>query len=419
MRAVLLLLLGWLCLLPVLAAAQARIENTATLRYAGADGGARAVRSNTVALMVQRVRLASRIELRGLPAGLDASGARCTGSPGALVGTPLTPEQASAAPKQPVIEPATGVVILVTTPGSNQDRPTRETLTIFVSSSSGTGTVTPVTLTETAPDSGIFAAAFPPIGGRADLAACLPPLKRGDTLSMTFAGDEGSLSSNLTALVDPAGIVFDSTSGAPINGAQVTLLDEAGQPASVFGDDGTSSYPATMTSGEGMRDAGGRFYPVAPGGYRFPLVAPGRYHLRVVPPAGYLAPSRAVADALAALRDPSGQPFLLDAASTGGVLTVAGTAPVIADIPLDPTDAAALLLTITASRARRVARRQCSIPAPPPQSRQRRERAAAPYRPAANGPALPRRHLSRRHGDAGAGRLARRRARLARCGSVA
>ena len=51
-------------------------------------------------------------------------------------------------------------------------------------------------------------------------------------------------------LVDPFGIVFNSTTGAPINGVTVTLIDAVTNlPAAVFGDDLVSAYPSTVVTG--------------------------------------------------------------------------------------------------------------------------------------------------------------------------
>ena len=80
-----------------------------------------------------------------------------------------------------------------------------------------------------------------------------------------------------TALVDPLGVVFDSRTGLPVDGATVTLIDNTtGTPATVLGDDGVSLFPATVESGGTATDSGGTVYSFPPGGFRFPLVAPGR-----------------------------------------------------------------------------------------------------------------------------------------------
>ena len=82
-------------------------------------------------------------------------------------------------------------------------------------------------------------------------------------------------------LVDPFGIAFDSRDGTPVSEVRITLIDAAtGQPALVFGDDGISSYPSTIVTGQSVTDSGGMRYDYPAGDYRFPLVRPGRYRLR-------------------------------------------------------------------------------------------------------------------------------------------
>lgn len=136
-----------------------------------------------------------------------------------------------------------------------------------------------------------------------------------------------------SALVDPLGTVFRSDTGAPVDGAEVTLVDAAsGQPAQVFGDDGRSAYPATVTSGAAVTDASGRVYPPVAGRYRFPFVRPGKYRLKVVPPSGLRFPSGMEDSALQQL--PSA-PYALSEASRGGVLEVVMMV-VRTDVPLDP-----------------------------------------------------------------------------------
>lgn len=138
------------------------------------------------------------------------------------------------------------------------------------------------------------------------------------------------------SLFDPIGRVFDSRTGLPVDGAQVTLLDaDSGEPATVFGDDGISAFPATVTSGGTTQDAGGRSYEFGPGVYRFPMVRPGRYRIRIVPPEGYaFASSAAVAD----LQDLPAGPYALDPAGSYGQDFTVAPAPVFRlDLPVDPT----------------------------------------------------------------------------------
>ncbi len=133
--------------------------------------------------------------------------------------------------------------------------------------------------------------------------------------------------SSANALFDPYGRVFDSQSGALINGATVSLVQAVtGQAATVYCDDGVTQCPSTVVSG-----ASG-----PTGSYRFPLVASGDYRLLITPPSGYLAPSSAPQAQVQALRDPQGNPYDIDSSAsyqkpfhlTGPVLS--------ADIPIDP-----------------------------------------------------------------------------------
>ncbi|WP_455217543.1 OmpA family protein [Kaarinaea lacus] len=94
------------------------------------------------------------------------------------------------------------------------------------------------------------------------------------------------------ALVDPYGTVFSTADGTPLDGATVTIIDVGtGLPATVFGDDGVSIFPATVTTGGVAVDSGANVYNFPAGNYRFPYVSPGTYRLDIIPPAGYSGPS--------------------------------------------------------------------------------------------------------------------------------
>jgi hypothetical protein len=55
--------------------------------------------------------------------------------------------------------------------------------------------------------------------------------------------------SQATAGLDPASIIFDSLTGAPISGVDVELVDvTTGLPAVVYGNDGVSIFPSRITS---------------------------------------------------------------------------------------------------------------------------------------------------------------------------
>ncbi len=142
------------------------------------------------------------------------------------------------------------------------------------------------------------------------------------------------------AAFDPISRVFLASSGAPINGASIALVDANGAPARVFGDDGASAYPSTETAGVDATDASGARYVYGPGEYRFPVVADGTYRLRVTPPHRFGFPSSASDTALQTL---PGAPYALSGASRGALFTIAGGASRV-DVPLD-------LLPLTPTKA--------------------------------------------------------------------
>ena len=159
------------------------------------------------------------------------------------------------------------------------------------------------------------------------------------TADYTDPGDPTDAASAL-AFVDPLGLVFDSSSGRPIDGAVITIVEAAsGIPATVFGDDGVSLYPSTVTTGGQAVDDSGAIYDFAAGEYRFPFLAPGEYRLEVTPPNRFAFPST-VADAT--LQNLPGAPFVLSPASRGQPFTLAVGPALRIDLPMD-------LMPLTAS----------------------------------------------------------------------
>lgn len=158
------------------------------------------------------------------------------------------------------------------------------------------------------------------------------------TVSYTDAFD-GSDTVAVSTLVDPYGILFDSTSGDPIDGIVITLLDaDTGQPAipgvQVFGDDGISAYPNTIVSGSSATDSGGNVVIFPRGGYRFPLILPGRYRLQISVAPGYLAPSQT---SIVNLQNLPSAPFALFLDASFGLAFVLNPGPPLhVDIPIDP-----------------------------------------------------------------------------------
>lgn len=141
---------------------------------------------------------------------------------------------------------------------------------------------------------------------------------------------------NVEVLADPFGVVFDSETGEPVNGARVTLVDAiTGQPATVFAEDGVTSWPSSVISGQPIVDGAGNVTEMGPGEFWFPLTNLGSYRLAIEPPEPYSAPSVVSPHDLARLVAPDGGQFIILDASYGGTFVLDDPTPVQVDIPLD------------------------------------------------------------------------------------
>ncbi|MBT0653263.1 OmpA family protein [Geomobilimonas luticola] len=226
------------------------------------------------------------------------------------------------------------VFIRLTDLDQNLDRTARETVLVTLSDPT-TGDTETLRLTETGPDTGMFVGYIPSAPAASAPYSGTLGVQQGSQIKGNYTDkDDGSDASSAGILVDPLGIVFNSQTGEPVNGATVTIINVAtGEPATVYGDDGTSSFPATVTTGATTTDSSGRSYAFAPGSYRFPFVGPGTYTLQVAPPAGYIAPST-VADTT--LQQLPGAPYALGTASRGETFVVNPGPALRIDVPVDP-----------------------------------------------------------------------------------
>jgi uncharacterized repeat protein (TIGR01451 family) len=196
-----------------------------------------------------------------------------------------------------------------------------------------------IVLAETAADTGRFSGYVQTSASATAVGDCVLQVQRDTELTARYADPLDSAdTATAAALVDPFGLVFDSETGAPVDGARVRLVvASTGAAAVVRGDDGVSAYPAELVTGQTVTDGGGTVYAFPPGVFRFPLVAAGDYRLVVEPPERYSAPSRVPEAQLQTL---PGAPFTLLPASFGAPLTIAGQVAQAVDIPLDPTGGA-------------------------------------------------------------------------------
>lgn len=230
-----------------------------------------------------------------------------------------------------VVKRTDPIFFRVTDFNANPDPLVIDTVAVFLNVGT-TGQRVEILIRETGVNTGVFT-------GYALLDACGLNIGLNTEVTIEYTdptdpGDDVSAS----VIVDPFGRVFDSVTGAMIDGAVVTLINEdTGLPAQVFSDDGVSGYPSTVTSGGTVVDAVGNRFDLGPGEYRFPFVAPGRYRLVVVPPPGYRHPSVVGNDELQALFS---APFEIVLGSRGEIFVVNPGPALEIDIPLDPLDGA-------------------------------------------------------------------------------
>ena len=342
---------------PALAATRT-VTNVATFSFqTGPSAPAQSVSSNSLSLSYPDRAPAptpSTVELLRLSSGnaggsaVAADGTQCQNAAGSFAPAPLPTQNGKAIDPGAVVLQKTGsfhagdpIFIRLTDGNRNLDPTVREFVEVRVTSSTGDEEV--VRLQETGPDTGVFAGALQSVADAASAMRfdCRLTVAANATVSVRYVDAiYPTDTSQSVALVDPFGVVFDSTSGQPVNGTTITLVNLAtGQPATVLGDDGVSAYPATVTSGAQVSDASGRVYTVPTGGFRFPLVLSGDYALRIAAPAGYTSPSVVPAATLIALHAAGGQAFAIGPGSFGDRFTIPAGNPFKVDVPIDPVSA--------------------------------------------------------------------------------
>ncbi|MBC7946001.1 MAG: DUF11 domain-containing protein, partial [Burkholderiales bacterium] len=352
-------LIALFCALIASQAGAATISNTATVNFQYSSSPPLSIISNTNKLNTLPAPTPAVIQfLRYAPGVAGASviaadGGLCRNSAGAFAPIPSLKDFSGGAintasasmTKTGIYHAGEAVFVSIADANRNLDAATREFVEVRVTTSPGDEEV--ARLQETSANSGIFAAALPSatMPPQANKFDCRLSLAQESKLSADYTDTEfASDSAHADALVDPFGVVFDSATGAPVNGAIVTLMNAiTGQPATVFGDDGMSAFPSTVTSGGSVTDASGRAYTFPPGGFRFPFIPPGDYVLRVTAPAGFAAPSTVALPALQAVNDPSGNPYAVVQGSLGDRFTVPFGPIVNIDIPVDPVRARLLI----------------------------------------------------------------------------
>jgi len=315
--------------------------------------------SNTVTLIVNQapVEISTWVATQSAGTVLTYRTAQCGASAQSLGGsTAQFPEgtittlasgsqSAAGAGAQTMVVPAGSISIgeafyfRVTMAQGNTDPAVVDKITVVLTTHSGDRESLQVY--ETGENTGIFSGSVSTTG--------IPPQPvQGDCRLSVAAGDQitiepfapgttvAAVTADVTVLADPFGVVFDSEDGTPVDGASVTIIDNAtGQPAQVFASDGATNWPSSMVTGQTVTDGRGAVHRLSPGAYSFPKLAIGSYRLVVDPPSGYKAPSSVTAAQLAGLKNSDGQSFVVTAASYGNPLALVNSQAIQVDIPVD------------------------------------------------------------------------------------
>ena len=209
----------------------------------------------------------------------------------------------------------------------------RETVKVNIASAIDAPDSETVVLTETELDSGLFIGVINTGRETTQANNCLLSLTSGARITANYVDDNDSLDLEaLNVVFDPSNRVFDSNTGELLNDIEVTIINTAtGLPAAVFGDDGVSTFPATIKSGGSYQDSSGKTYSFAEGTFRFPYLAPGNYQLSLPASVRYTFPSIRSAQVLQTLDN---APFELADSSYGNEFTLASNVFLI-DVPVD------------------------------------------------------------------------------------
>ena len=324
------------------------ISNQAVLEHLNRAGQIRTLLSNEVSVVTAVVRSPATVSFTRVvgggtgenqesagPAACLQGGAFVTlADPTLLGGLSIDPGQVQEISATSSYNIGESAFIRLVDTDQNIDYQVIDTADVTVRSISSADTET-IRLTETGPNTGVFAGYLPIGSGAAVSGDCIlqGAPNTGIRVDYTDPADPGDTAQE-SAQLDPVQRVFESRTGDVVSGSTIEIVDVVtGLPATVYVNDGVSRFPSSIISGGSVTDSSGTSYVFGPGEYRFPVVPDGDYRLIVTPPADYVAPSSA---SIPDLQNLPGAPFLLSTASFGDAFTKSGDVSIAVDIPLDP-----------------------------------------------------------------------------------
>ncbi|MDH4125153.1 MAG: OmpA family protein [Gammaproteobacteria bacterium] len=335
------------------------ISNQAELAYQPTPGVSVTVTSNAVTVTTAVVRAPSSVEFTRVlgagtgsyqetvgPAACEQGGSFVLLADPVLIGgvliDPTQLHEVSAAAAYTLAESA---FMRLADADQNLDFQLIDYAVVTVSNTTSGDTET-IRLSETGPNTGVFAGFVPLAGGTASSGDCALQGQSGSSIVVQYVdpADGGDTASD-TALLDPVQRVFESVSGTAISNASIELVyASSGLPAIVYGNDGVSQFPSVISSGGTVMDSAGTSYTFGPGEYRFPVVPDGDYRLLVTPPPEYTAPSLV---SISDLQNLPGAPYALQPGSFGNAFSKSGGITFSLDIPVDPRESALFLQKAT------------------------------------------------------------------------
>ncbi len=339
---------------PALAAPPgAVISNQASVNYLDRNNQPASVLSNEVSVTTAVIRSPSSIEFtRVVPAGayqetvgpsacFQDGGYVTLPDPGILGGATIEPTQVQDVNATSAFNIGETAFIRLDDSDQNVDYQVIDVVTVTVTSVS-TGDSESVQLSETGLDTGIFTGYLPIASGAASVGDCLLQGAPQSSVTVSYVDPVDAADvSQATARLDPVQRVFESSTGTVVSGSTIEIVDAvSGLPATVYGNDGVSLFPAAIVSGSTVTDSSGTSYVFGPGEYRFPVVPNGDYRLVVTPPAEYTAPSSV---SVAELQSLPGAPYQLGPASFGAAFSKTSDVSIAVDIPLDPLSSSLFL----------------------------------------------------------------------------